>query len=359
MVTIGQGGRDAPRAVVRNADDSSGPAAGEIPARMRAAARNRYGPATDVQVCQFPVPTPTDNQVLVRVKAAGLDRGVWHVLTGLPYLMRLTGFGMRRPRQPILGMDLAGTVVAVGHDVTALDVGDEVLGVASGTFAQYACARADRLVRKPGRLSFVQAAAAPTSGLTAMQAVHDIGRVTRGQRVLVLGASGGVGSFCVQLASHTGADVIGVASAAKHDVVRSLGARHVIDYSRTDPCDGSTRYEVIIDTGGRTRLTKLRKTLTPDGTLVIVGGEGGGRWTGGIGRQLRAIARSPWSKQRLRTFISSPTPQRLQRLRQALDDGLAPAVSSSYLLADVPQALMDLEAGQIRGKSVITVSPDS
>ncbi len=359
MVATGDGGAGGPCAGVPDSDASVRPAPGEIPARMRAAARNRYGPVTDVRIGEFPVPTPTENQVLVRVEGAGLDRGVWHVVTGLPYLMRMTGFGLRRPRQPILGMDLAGTVVAVGKGVTALHVGDAVLGVASGTFAQYACARADRLVRKPGGVSFTQAAAAPTSGMTAMQAVHDIGRVRGGQGVLVLGASGGVGSFCVQLASRTGAEVIGVASAAKHDLVRSLGATSVVDYGTTDPCDGSTRYDVIIDIGGRTELSKLRAALTPDGTLVIVGGEGGDRWTGGIGRQIRAVARSPWTGQRLTSFISSPKPQRLDRLRQVLDDGLVPAVTGTYPLHEVPRALADLEAGRISGKSVIEVGADS
>ena len=359
MFATGDGGAVVPGATVKDTDGSVPPPAGEIPARMRTAARIRYGAAAEVQIREFAVPTPTDDQVLVRVDSAGLDRGVWHVLTGLPYLMRMTGFGLRRPRQPILGMDLAGRVVAVGTGVATLGVGDAVLGVGSGTFAQYACARADRLVRKPDRLSFGQAAAAPTSGITALQAVHEIGRVSRGQRVLVLGAAGGVGSFCVQLASRTGAEVTGVASAAKHDLVRSLGASRVIDYNSSDPCDGSTRYDVIIDTGGRTKLAKLRTTLTPAGTLVIVGGEGGDRWTGGIGRQLRAVARSPWTGQRLTTFISSPTPQRLERLRQALDDGLVPAVTATYPLAEVPRALMDLETGRIRGKSVIELSADS
>ena len=359
MGGTGERGAVRPGEAVQDRDGSIRPAVASVPTVMRAAARNRYGSVTGVEIGEFAVPRPAENEVLVRVGSAGLDRGVWHVMTGLPYLMRLTGFGLRRPRQPILGMDLAGWVIAVGKDVAGLHVGDPVLGVGSGTFAQYACARADRLVRRPDRVSFGQAAAAPTSGLTAMQAVHEIGRVRPGQRVLVLGASGGVGSFSVQLAALVGAEVTGVASGAKHDLVRSLGAGRVIDYTSTDPCDGSTRYDLIIDTGGRTKLSKIRTALTPDGTLVIVGGEDGGRWTGGIGRQLRAVARSPFTKQRLTTFITSPTPQRLERLRQALDDGLVPAVTRTYPLDDLPQALRDLEAGRIRGKSVIEVSTTS
>lgn len=353
MVGSGDRGTVDPSGTGQIADGSDRAAPTGLPTHMRAAARHRYGSVAEVEIGTFPVPEPAGNEVLVEVSCAGLDRGVWHVLTGLPYLMRLTGFGLRRPRQPILGMDLAGRVVAVGADVTGPDIGDAVLGVGSGTFAQYALARADRVVPKPDRVSFGEAAAAPTSGLTAMQAVQDIGHVRPGQRVLVLGASGGVGSFCVQLASTAGAEVTGVASGAKHDLVRSLGAAHLIDYTSADPCDGSTRYDLIIDTGGRTPLAKLRRALTPDGTLVIVGGEDGDRWTGGIGRQLGAVVRSVGTKQRLTTFVSSPTQQRLERLRHALDGGLTPAVTRTYPLDDVPRAIRDLEAGRIQGKCVI------
>ena len=330
----------------------------QVSARMLAAARDRYGPVTRVEIREVATPTPARDEVLVEVLAAGIDRGVWHVMTGLPYLMRLTGFGLRRPRQPLLGMDVAGRVAAVGSGVTRLRVGDAVFGIGSGTFAEYACARADQLTAKPPELSFAQAAAAPTSGLTALQAVREVGKVRSGQRVLVLGASGGVGSLAVQLARSAGAEVTGVASAAKLDLVRSLGANHIVDYTSADATDGTVRYDVVLDIGGRTRLAHLRRALTRNGTLVIVGGENGGKWTGGVGRQLRAVALSPFEPQRLTTFISSPTPQRLERLTTALLDGLIPAVGRTYRLDEVLLALQDLEAGRIRGKGVIDVRPD-
>lgn len=356
------GGRSREAAPSREVDGSASdrtplspaPEAG-VAERMRAAVRDRYGPVSAVAVQEVPVPAPAAGEVLIEVCSAGLDRGVWHVVTGLPYLMRLTGFGLRRPRQPVLGSDVAGRVVASGPDVDRPRVGDAVVGIGAGTFARYTVARADRLVPKPTRLSFGQAAAAPTSGLAAMQAVHEVGRVEAGQHVLVLGASGGVGSLAVQLAALAGARVTGVAGRAKLDLVRSLGADRVIDYTQDDPCDGSIRYDLILDIGGRRRLGTLRTALTRDGTLVIVGGENGGRWTGGVGRQLRAVLRSTVSRQRLTAFVSSPTPQRLERLRLALEQGLTPVVTETYSLKEVPRALRDLEAGRIRGKSVIEV----
>lgn len=328
-----------------------------IASRMLAVARDRYGPVSRVETRWVATPEPATGEVLLEVWAAGVDRGVWHVATGLPYLMRLTGFGLRRPQQPLLGMDVAGRVAALGPDVTGLKVGDSVCGIGIGTFAEYAVARSDLLVAKPSQLSFAQAAAAPTSGVTAWQAVREIGKVQSGRRVLVLGASGGVGSFSVQLARSAGAEVTGVASAAKLDLVRSLGAHHVVDYATADALDGTVRYDVIIDTGGRNGLARLRRALTRDGTLVIVGGEGGGRWTGGVGRQLRAVTLSAVRRQTLTTFISSVTPRRLDQLRLALEEGLVPAVEHTYGFGEARRALQDLEAGLVRGKSAIEVRP--
>ena len=357
--TSDHGPRSVPEIAQRSLHDASAsPREPQVANHMRAVARDRYGPVSRVEIRRVPTPAPARGEVLLEVCAAGVDRGVWHVVTGLPYLMRLTGFGLRRPRQPVLGMDVAGRVVAVGPGVTRPEVGDAVFGVGNGTFAEYACARADQLATKPSRLSFAHAAAAPTSGVTALQAVHEIGKVRSGQRVLVLGASGGVGSFAIQLARSAGAEVTGVASAAKLDLVRSLGARHVVDYTTADATDGSEQYDVILDIGGRRRLRHLCRALTRDGTLVIVGGEDGGRWTGGVGRQLRAVALSRWRRQTLTTFISSATPQRLDRLRTALAEDLVPAVERTYGLDEARQALLDLEAGRVRGKSVIEVRPD-
>ncbi len=327
-----------------------------VPQRMRAAVRETYGPVDGVRLQQVPVPRPGPGQVLVEVHAAGLDRGVWHLMTGLPYLVRLAGYGVRRPRQPVLGADVAGRVAAVGEAVTRFSVGDEVFGIGNGTFAEFALAEQDKLVLKPPALSFVDAAAMAISGLTAAQALHEVGRVQPGQHVLVLGASGGVGSFAVQLARAAGAQVTGVCSTGKTDLVRSLGANQVIDHTRADATDGAVRYELILDIGGRTPVRRLRRALRPDGTLVIVGGEGGGRWTGGVGRQLRAMLRSPFLRQRLTTFICREDLAGLERLRAAVLAGqLAPVVGRTYPLQDLPQAIRDLEAGRARGKSVIRV----
>lgn len=277
-----------------------------VPSRMRAATRDQYGPTTCIGVREVSTPAPGPDQVLVEVHAAGVDRGVWHVLTGLPYLLRLAGFGLRRPRQPVLGMDLAGRVVAVGRDVTRLKPGDVVFGVGTGTFAEFALAQHERVTTIPPGITYTAAAAVPVSGLAAWQAVHEIAKVGDGQQLMVLGASGGVGSFCVQLATALGAEVTAVAGRSKLDLVASLGATHLIDYASTDPCDTAVRYDVIVDAGGRTPLAKLRNALAPDGTLVIVGGENGGRWTGGVSRQLHALALSPWVRQRLTALCRRP-----------------------------------------------------
>lgn len=325
----------------------------EVPRRMWAAVRERYGPVETLQVREVGVPAAASDEVLIEVAAAGVDRGVWHLLTGLPYVMRVMGFGFRRPRQPVLGADVSGRVVAVGRDVTRHRVGDAVFGSGRGTFAEYACAHENEVAAKPARLSFVQAAALTVSGSAAVQALHEAGHVRGRQRVLVLGASGGVGTFAMQLARIAGAEVTAVASAAKLDLVERLGADRVIDYGSTDATDGSFRYDLIVDIGGRTRLGKLRRALTHDGRLVIVGGENGGVWTGGVGRQLRAAALSPWVKQNLTSLISSTTPQRLAQLRSAVESGVVPAVERTHALDEVGVALRALEAGQIRGKRVI------
>lgn len=331
-----------------------------VPARMRAVVQERYGSPDRATLRQIDVPSPRPGEVLIEVYAAGVDRGVWHVMTGMPYPMRLAGFGLTRPKQPVPGMDVAGRVVAVGPNVSRFRIGDEVFGIGIGTFAEYARAREDKLAHKPAGLSSTQAAAVAISGLTAHQALHEVGRLQAGQRVLVLGASGGVGSYAVQLARAAGAEVTGVASAAKADLVRSLGARHVIDYARTDPTAGPERYDLILDIGGLTPVRRLRRVLTPTGTLVIVGGENGGRWTGGIGRQLRALALSPLVRQRLTTFISSESGGGIERLRAAIESGdLVPAVHHSYRLEQVPDAVGDLTAGRIRGKAVIQVRPSA
>jgi NADPH:quinone reductase-like Zn-dependent oxidoreductase len=303
-------------------------------------------------------PTPTDNQVLIQVRAAGVHRGDWHIMTGLPYMIRLVvpTLGLRKPKVPVLGMDVAGTAEAVGKDVTQFAPGDEVFGWTDGSFAEYAVAPADHLAAKPATLSFEEAAVVPISGFAALQAVRDVGEVQAGQRVLVIGAAGAVGWFAVQLAKAFGAQVTGVASSSQLELVGSIGADEVIDYTRTDVTDGTRQWEVIVDTGGRRKLSQLRRALTPKGTLVIVGGEGGGRWLGGFLRNLRAPLVSRLVGQRLRMLASKPNQENLQVLRELIEAGkLRPLVGRTYPLGEVPEAMRALEAGKTRGKIVITV----
>jgi NADPH:quinone reductase-like Zn-dependent oxidoreductase len=269
--------------------------------------------------------------------------------------MRVLGFGFRGPKNQVPGMDVAGTVSAVGSAVTRFAVGDEVLGVGRGTFAEYAAAPEAKLVRKPAALGFEQAAVLAISGLAALQGLRDAGRIKAGQQVLVIGASGGVGSYAVQLAKILGgAEVTGVCSTAKEDLVRSLGADHVIDYTRNEVADGSRRYDLIIDINGNMPLSGLRRALTPTGTLVIAGGEGG-KWTG-MGRQLRAVAQSPFGRQRLTTFISTQRLGDIEELSRLVETGqLTPPLDRSFPLAEAPAAVDYLSAGHARGKVAVTV----
>ncbi len=322
---------------------------------MKAIVQDEYGSADVLRLADIDRPEIGDDGVLVRVHAAGLDRGTWHLMAGLPYVVRL-GFGLRRPRNPVPGIDVAGTVVTVGEKVTRFQAGDEVFGTAKGSFAEYAGARQDKLARKPANLMFGQAAAVPVSGLTAIQGLRDVGRMEPGQHVLIVGASGGVGSYAVQLAKAFGAEVTGVCSGPKVDLVRSIGADHVIDYTRDDFADGSQQYDLILDIGGNSPLSKLRSALTKRGTLVIVGGEEGGRWFGGIDRQLRGMVLSPFIAQRLTSFISKESHVDLERLTEVIEAGeLTPIIDSTYPLDQAQQAMRHLEAGRAKGKIVISV----
>ena len=288
---------------------------------MRAVVQDRYGAVDVLRHTRIARPEVADEEVLVRVHAAGLDRGTWHLMTGKPYLMRIAGLGFRGPKDRVPGRDLAGTVAAVGAGVTGFAVGDEVYGVGRGSFAEYAVASADKLARKPVSLSFEQAAVVPISGATALQALTDHGRLEPGQRVLVIGASGGVGSYAVQLAKALGAEVTGVASTAKLDLVRSLGADHVIDYTRDDFAGTGQHYDLVLDIAGNPSLRRLRRALTPTGTAVIVGGEDGGDLTGGMNRTLRALALSPFISQRFANFINKERASDLERLTGLIDAG--------------------------------------
>jgi NADPH:quinone reductase-like Zn-dependent oxidoreductase len=320
---------------------------------MRAAVRHTYGTPDVLRVAEVAVPSIGDREVLLRVHAAGLDRGAWHLMTGRPYLMRLV-FGLRKPRNPLIGREVAGTVVAVGSAVTTFDVGDAVFGIAPGSFAEYAVARADRLVRKPANISFTEASVAPISGATALRSLTDLGRLQAGQHVLVTGASGGIGSYAVQLAKSFGATVTAVCSPAKADLVRSLGADHVLDYTRDDFADGTQRYDLILDIAGNPTLTRLRRALTPTGTAVLVGGEDGGDLAGGMNRGLRAMALSPFVRQRL---VMVPPDERLshiERLGEILAAGtVTSTVDRTFPLDETPAAMRYLEAGKARGKVAI------
>ena len=323
--------------------------------RMRAIIQRGYGSVEVLHATEVGVPTIENDEVLVEVRAAGLDRGTWHLMAGYPYVVRLAT-GLRTPRRAVVGIDVAGIVVGVGSKVHRFQIGDEVFGVGKGTFAERTAAKEAKLAMKPPTLSFAQAAAIPVSGLTALQAM-DVGRVQAGQHVLVIGASGGVGTYAVQLAKALGATVTGVSSTAKLDLVRAVGADHVIDYSLDDFAAGRQRYDVILDIGGNASLSRLRRALTTTGTLVIVGGEDGGRWTG-MGRQLRALALSPLVRQRLRTMMAKEHHTGLERLAELVAAGsLTPAIERSYPLNEAASAMRHLVSGDARGKLVISVGP--
>jgi NADPH:quinone reductase-like Zn-dependent oxidoreductase len=326
---------------------------------MKAIVQDRYGDVEVLDLRDIDQPVPTDDQVLVRVHAAGLHRGDWHVMTGLPYLIRIVvpTLGLRGPKSPVLGMDVAGHVEAVGKHVTRFQPGDAVFGWCDGAFAEYACAPEDQLAAKPANLSFEQAAVVPISGFAALQGLRDEGQIQEGQTVLVIGAAGGVGSFAVQLAKAFGAKVTGVASTAQVELVGTIGADDVIDYTRQDVTDGTRQWDLILDCAGRRTLSRLRRALTPTGTLVIVGGEGGGRWLGGFDRNLRAVALSRFTSQRLRMLSSTPRQADLEVLRELIEAGkVTPVIGRSYPLAGVPEAIRQLVEGRGGGgKVVITV----
>jgi NADPH:quinone reductase-like Zn-dependent oxidoreductase len=325
---------------------------------MRAVVQDVYGAAAaDVlRLADVARPTIGANEILVRVRAASVDRGTWHIMAGLPYPIRAAGFGLRRPKSLNPGRSVAGTVESVGAQVTAFAAGDDVYGTCDGSFAEYAVAVAGRLAPKPPSLSFEQAAAIPVSALAALQAVRDRAKVQRGQRVLVIGASGGVGSFAVQIAKAFGAEVTGVCSTAKTELVRALGADHVVDYTREDFAETEHRYDAIVDIGGNSSLSRLRRALTPRGTLVIAGGETDGRWLGGTDRQIRAQLLSPLVSQKLGTFIASENAEDLAALGELVEAGkLVAAVDRTYPLAETAAAIGYVQEGRARGKVVIAV----
>jgi NADPH:quinone reductase-like Zn-dependent oxidoreductase len=324
---------------------------------MKAIVQDRYGSADVLEFRDIEDPVVRAEDVLVRVHAAGCGPDVWHLMTGMPLIARPM-IGLRRPKVGVRGWDVAGTVEAVGADVTDLRPGDEVMGIAEdGSFAELVITRPDKLVPKPANLTFEQAAALPISGTTALRAVRDEANVQPGQTVLVIGAAGGVGSLAVQIAKGLGAKVTAVCSTSKTDLVRSIGADDVIDYTREQFADGSRRWDVIVDTAGRRPLSQLRRALTSKGTLVIVGGDGGGRWTGGFFRgMLRAPAVSLFVGQRLRGLASKVKREDLIALTELIGAGsLTPVIDRSYPLIEAPNAIRYLEEGHAGGKVIVTV----
>lgn len=321
---------------------------------MKAISHDRYGSADVLHFEDLDVPTVGDDEVLVRVRAAGVNRGDALAVEGIPYAARMT-YGVMTPRHRVPGIDVAGIVEAAGNSVTAFEPGDEVFGWSHGAFAEFTSTHADILVRKPEQLTFEQAAAAPTAGVAALQGLRDVGRIESGQRVLVVGASGGVGSFAVQIAKAFGAEVTGVCSTRNIDLVRSTGADHIIDYTRESFTRHESRYDLILDMVGRERLAAGRRALRKGGTYVVVGG-GNPRSITGMGRFARATLLSPFVPQRLRPLFSKQDRKDLVALSDLLDGRkVLPVIDAVYDLYDTPEALGYVQGGHARGKVVVTV----
>lgn len=319
--------------------------------------RDEYGSPGVLHLEEVDAPTPRRGEVLVRVLAAGINPGDWDVLRGTPRILRL-GTGLRRPRRRILGAAIAGRVEAVGLGVSGLGCGDAVYaGLDGGGLAELVCVTADRVAAKPSNLSFEQAAAVPVAGVTALQAIRDVGEVRAGQAVLINGASGGVGTFAVQIAKSLGAEVTGVCSTTNVELVRSIGADHVIDYTREDFVAALGAYDVILDNVGNRSLAELRRALRPRGILIPNSNKGRGRWLGPyLRRALHALALSPFVSQRIRPFASSDTREALDRMRGLIERGeVTPVVECTYPLGKAPEALERLGAGHARGKIVISM----
>jgi NADPH:quinone reductase-like Zn-dependent oxidoreductase len=323
---------------------------------MKAIVQDGYGSADVLRFRDVEDPVTGDDEVLVRVRAGGCGPDVWHLMTGLPYMARAFP-QVRKAQGAPRGRDVAGVVESVGASVIDFRPGDEVMGIVEGSFAELAVASPDKLVHKPAGITFEQAAAVPISGSTALQALRDVAKVRPGQTVLVIGAGGGVGTFAVQIAKAFGAKVTGVCSTSKADLVRSLGADEVIDYTKEDFADGRRTWDVIVDTAGLRSLRTLRRALAPRGALAIVGGDGGGRWTGGFFRQiLRAPALSLFTSQRLHPVTAKENQEDLRTLADMIDAGkVTPVVGKTYALADAAEAVRELERGHARGKLVVTV----
>jgi NADPH:quinone reductase-like Zn-dependent oxidoreductase len=323
---------------------------------LKAITYHRYGPPDVLELQDVDEPVMNDDDVLVRVRAASANPRDWHFMRGVPYFVRLQA-GLRKPKDVRLGSDIAGVVEAVGGNVTRFRPGDEVVAdVVQGGFAEYACISEDLAGAKPANLTFEQAAAVPLAALTALQGLRDYGRVQPGQKVLIVGAAGGVGTFAVQIAKWLGAEVTGVCSSAKADMVRSLGADHVVDYTREDFTKGGQRYDVIFQLAGTRSPSECRRALTPKGTLLLSSGESGGRWIGPVSRIAKALVLSPFVGQRLVPFLAKRSGEDLELVRELVETGrVSPVLDRTYSLSEVPEAIRYLEDGHARGKVAITV----
>ena len=322
---------------------------------MKAIVYCDYGPPEVLKLETVEKPMPADSQVLVRVRAASVNPLDWHYMRGTPYIGRL-GMGLRKPKVIGMGVDFAGTVESVGRAVTQFKPGDEVFGARTGAFAEYVAVREDRVVSKPSNVTFEQAAAVPVAALTALQGLRDQGNVRPGQKVLINGASGGVGTFAVQIAKSLGADVTGVSSTRNVELVRSIGADHVVDYTKEDFTRSALRYDVIIDNVGNHSLSDLRRVLTPGGKYVMIGGPSG-RWIDPLPRVLAAVVTSWFVDQDMRFFLSQINKQDLTTLHDLIQAGkITPVIDRRYRLSEVPEAIEYLETGRARGKVVIVVN---
>ena len=320
---------------------------------VKAIVQDRYGSADVLRLAEIKKPVPAEGEVLARIRAAGVDAGVWHTMAGQPYVMRVKGFGFRAPKNRVRGLDFAGEVESAGPGVTEVEPGDKIFGIARGSFADYARADVKRVVALPENVTFAQAAAVPVSGCTALQALRKAG-VHEGQRVLITGAGGGVGSFAVQLAKAMGAHVTGVSSGSRLETVRAAGADRVIDRTQEDFTLSGDHFDVIVDTAGNRPVPELRRALASTGTVVFVGGEGGGRLFGGIGRQMRAGFLP--GDQSFKSLRAKQTKPDLEYLRERLEEGtVKPIVDRTFSLAEAPEAIRYMHEGRARGKVVLTV----
>jgi NADPH:quinone reductase-like Zn-dependent oxidoreductase len=326
---------------------------------MKAIIYHQYGSPDVLELTEVEQPTPKDDEVLLKVHSASVNPADWHLLRGTPYIARLQ-LGLRKPKDRVLGCDVAGQVEAVGKNVTMLQPGDEVFGSpfmhGLGAFAECVCVSEDLLAPKPSTLSFEQAATVPLAASTALQGLRDHGRIMPGHKVLIIGASGGVGTFAVQIAKSFDAEVSGVCSTRNVEMVRSLGADHVIDYTQEDFTQSRQKYDLIFQLAGTHSPSACRRALTPNGTLLISSGESEGRWIGPVDRVIKALVLSPFVSQKMASFTAKANKEDLQLLKQFIEAGtITPVIDRTYPLSEVPEAIRYLEEGHARGKVVITV----